>query len=140
MSYTIDERNPKRQQLLARALEPSTREVLAKLPRIANARCLDLGCGQGNTTRLLAEAIGSTDCIGVEYDAALVEYAAAQVNPAGVSFQQGDATRLPFPDASFDVVFCRYLMIHLTDPLLVVREMLRVLRPGGFAVAYEGDF
>jgi 2-polyprenyl-3-methyl-5-hydroxy-6-metoxy-1,4-benzoquinol methylase len=140
MSYTIDERNPERQQLLARVLEPSTREVLARLPRIANARCLDLGCGQGNTTRLLAQAIGSTDCIGVEYDAALVEYASAQVNPAGVSFQQGDVTRLLFPDASFDVVFCRYLVIHLADPMRGIREMLRVVRPSGYVVAYEPDF
>jgi len=140
VSYTIDERNPERQQLPARVLEPSTREVLARLPRIANARCLDLGCGQGNTTRLLAEAIGATDCIGVEYDAALVEYASAQSNLAGVSFQQGDVTRLPFPDASFDVAFCRYLMIHLADPISGVREMLRVVRPGGYVVAYEPDF
>jgi SAM-dependent methyltransferase len=140
MGYTIDERNPERQQLLARVLEPSTREVLARLPHIANARCLDLGCGQGNTTRLLAEALQATDCIGVEYDPALVEYASAQVNPVGVRFQQGDVTRLPFPDASFDVVFCRYLMIHLADPMSGVREMLRVVRPSGYVVAYEPDF
>ena len=44
------------------------------------------------------------------------------------------------PDASFDVVFCRYLLIHIADPLRVVREMMRVARPGGFVVAYEGDF
>jgi len=60
MSYTIDERNPDRQQLLARILEPHTREVLARLPRMAGARCLDLGCGQGNTTRLLSEMLGAT--------------------------------------------------------------------------------
>jgi SAM-dependent methyltransferase len=38
------------------------------------------------------------------------------------------------------VVFCRYLLIHIADPLRVVREMMRVVRPGGFVVAYEGDF
>ena len=141
MSYTIDERNPERQQLLARALEPSTREVLARLPHIGNARCLDLGCGQGNTTRLLAETVEAAECLGVDYDAALVEYASsAEGNPAGVSFQQGDVTRLAFTDASFDVVFCRYLLIHLADPMSGVREMLRVVRPGGYVVVYEPDF
>ena len=140
MSYTIDERNPERQQLLAQLLAPSTREVLARLPRIPNARCLDLGCGQGNTTRLLAEAMGAAACVGVEYDPALVEYASTQVNPASVSFQQGDVTRLSLPDASFDVVFCRFLLIHLADPMSAVREMLRVVRPGGYVVAYEPDF
>jgi ubiquinone/menaquinone biosynthesis C-methylase UbiE len=105
------------------------------------ARVLDLGCGQGNTTRCLADALEPSECIGVEYDAALVDYAQTRPgNPPSVRFQQGDATQLPFPDASFDVAFCRYLLIHIADPLRVVREMMRVVRPGGFVVAYEGDF
>jgi SAM-dependent methyltransferase len=141
MSYTIDERNPERQQLLARILEPHTREVLARLPRMAGARCLDLGCGQGNTTRFLSAMVGATECIGVEYDPVLVEFASTQpTNPTGVSFQRGDVTQLAFPDASFDVVFCRYLLIHLADPMAGVREMMRVVRPGGYAVAFEADF
>ena len=141
MSYTIDERNPERQQLLAALLNPPTREVLGRLPAMPGARCLDLGCGQGNTTRCLADVLQPASCIGLEYDAALVDYAATRNdNPACVTFQQGDATRLPFPDASFDVVFCRYLLIHMADPMAVVREMLRVVKPGGYAIAYEGDF
>jgi SAM-dependent methyltransferase len=141
MSYAIDERNPERQQLLAKVLEPPTRTVLAQLPKIPDARVLDLGCGQGNTTRCLADVLEPSECIGVEFDATLVEYAQTRPgNPPGVRFQQGDATQLPFPDASFDVVFCRYLLIHIPDPPRVVREMMRVVRPGGFVVAYEGDF
>ena len=141
MSYTIDERNPERQQLLAAVLNPTTREVLARLPPIPGARCLDLGCGQGNTTRCLADVLQPASCIGIEYDPALVDYAGTRTdNPECVTFQQGDATRLPFPDASFDVVFCRYLLIHMADPMAVVREMLRVVKPGGYAIAYEADF
>ena len=141
MSYTIDERNPERQQLLAAVLNPTTREVLARLPPIPGARCLDLGCGQGNTTRCLADVLQPASCIGIEYDPALVDYAGTRTdNPGCVTFQQGDATRLPFPDASFDVVFCRYLLIHMADPMAVVREMLRVVKPGGYAIAYEADF
>jgi SAM-dependent methyltransferase len=141
MSYTIDERNPERQQLLAKVLESPTLAVLANLPRLPDARVLDLGCGQGNTTRCLADALAPRECIGVEYDPALVDYAQTRPeNPSCVQFQQGDATRLPFPDASFDVAFCRYLLIHIADPMAVVREMMRVVKPGGFVVAYEGDF
>ena len=141
MSYTIDERNPERQQILAHILEPPTRELLARLPSRASTRCLDLGCGQGNTTRLLSEARNPAECIGVEYDAALVEFASRHPdNPEGVSFRQGDVTRLDFPDESFDLVFWRYLLIHLADPMAGVREMMRVVRPGGYAVAFEGDF
>jgi ubiquinone/menaquinone biosynthesis C-methylase UbiE len=141
MSYTIDERNPERQQLLAETLNPATRQVLARLPEISNARCLDLGCGQGNTTRCLADVLEPALCIGLEYDANLVEYAKTRPgNPPSVRFQQGDATQLPFADASFDIVFCRYLLIHMADPIRVIREMMRVVRPGGYAVAFEADF
>jgi len=141
MSYTIDERNTERQQLLAEMLNPTTREVLARLPWIPDRKVLDLGSGQGNTTRTLAEVLRPAMYVGVEYDPALVEYAETRAdNPRCVHFQQGDATQLSFEDASFDVVFCRYLLIHMADPVKVVREMLRVVRPGGFAIAHEADF
>jgi len=140
MSYSIDERNPERQQLLAKLLDPPTRAALGHLPPMTGARVLDVGSGQGNTTRCLAETLGADECIGIEYDSRLVDYAQTRPdNPAHVRFQQGDATALPFPDASFDLVFCRYLLLHMTDPMRVVREMMRVVRPGGFIVAYEGD-
>ncbi len=141
MSYTISEHNPERQQLLAEILNPPTRQVLARLPEIPNARILDLGCGQGNTTRCLADALKPAVCIGLEYDADLVEYAKTRPeNPPSVRFQQGDATQLTFADESFDIVFCRYLLIHMADPIPVIREMMRVVRPGGYAVAFEADF
>jgi len=141
MSYAIDERNPERLQLLNTLLEPPTREILARLPPMSGRRVLDLGAGQGNTTRCLADVLKPAECIGVEFDQALVDYAQTRPdNQPGVRFQQGDATQLPFPDASFDVVFFRYLLIHMREPVRLVREMLRVVRPGGFAVAFEGDF
>lgn len=141
MSYTIDERNVERQQLLAAILNPATREVLARLPQVPGAQVLDIGCGQGNTTRLLADVLAPSSCIGVDFDDALVAYARAQAdNPSAVSFRQGDATELPFADATFDVVFCRFLLIHMTEPVRVIREMLRVVKPGGFVVAFEADF
>src|SRR5258708_32345557 len=101
MSYTIDERNPERQQLLAEVLNPLTRQVLARLPEIPNARCLDLGCGQGNTTRFLAEVVRPAVCIGLEYDAGLVEDAKTRpANPSGLRFHQGEATQTAFAEAA----------------------------------------
>jgi len=141
MSYTIDEQNVERQQLLAMILNPPTRDVLARLPKLPASHVLDIGCGQGNTTRLLAEVLAPASCIGLDFDEALVAYAAAQPDkPEVVSFRQGDATQLPFADGTFDIVFCRFLLIHMTDPVRVVREMLRVAKPGGYVVAFEADF
>jgi ubiquinone/menaquinone biosynthesis C-methylase UbiE len=141
MSYTIDEQNAERQQLLATILEPPTRDVLARLPTLPSAHVLDIGCGQGHTTRLLAKVLAPASCIGLDFDDALVAYAAARAdNPKILSFRQGDATHLPFADGAFDVVFCRFLLIHMTDAVRVIREMLRVAKPGGFVVAFEADF
>ncbi|MBY0504996.1 MAG: methyltransferase domain-containing protein [Bryobacteraceae bacterium] len=140
MSYTINEENVERQQLLAEILNPVAIEILKKVGPLPGSRCLDLGCGQGNTTRMLAGALTPRECIGLDYDANLIAYASAQSNPPGLHFQQGSAMELPFDDASFDVVFTRYLLVHLPDPELAAREMKRVLKPGGRAVAYEPDF
>ena len=140
MSYAIDERNSERQQLLAQMLNPLTRQVLDRIPRDSIAKILDLGCGQGHTTRMLAEHFPNASWTGFEYDAALVAQASADLsNPPGIAFQQGDASQLPFPDASFDLVFTRYMLLHVPDPAEVIREMFRVTRPGGFVVAYEPD-
>lgn len=139
-SYAIDERNAERQQLLAQMLNPLTREVLDRVPRDSISKILDLGCGYGHTTRMLAEHFPAAFGIGFEYDALLVADASAHpANPPSIEFQQGDAARLPFPDASFDLVFTRYMLLHVSDPPTVIHEMLRVVRRGGFVVAYEPD-
>jgi len=140
MSYAIDERNSERQHLLAKMLNPLTRQVLDRIPLDSIAKILDLGCGQGHTTRMLAEQFPNASATGFEYDAALVAQASADLsNPPRIAFQQGDASRLPFPSASFDLVFTRYMLLHVPDPPTVIPEMFRVTRPGGFVVAYEPD-
>lgn len=136
--YTIDESNLERQQLLAQLINPLTVPVLERIPQEGVRRILDLGCGQGLTTRMLAERFPEASFVGLEYDQALVDYASGQAE-SRMKFQQGDAAHLPFPDASFDLVFTRYLLVHLPDPNAAIREMLRVARPGGFVMAYEPD-
>jgi SAM-dependent methyltransferase len=54
-----------------------------------------------------------------------------------VLFTEGDATRLPFPDAQFDVVVCRFAFHHLEDPELAAREMARVCRTGGLVAVID---
>jgi SAM-dependent methyltransferase len=139
MAYTIDERDLERQQVLAQRLDPLSIPVLSRVPREGVRKVLDLGCGQGNTSRLLAAQFPGAEVTGIEYDASLVSHARTQSKNPRVRFEQGDAAKLPFPEESFDLVFTRYLLVHVPEPDHVIGEMFRVLRPGGRAVSYEPD-
>ena len=133
MKYAIDESNAQRQQLLAEMLNPLTRPVLERIPRDSIVKILDLGCGRGHTTRMLADQFPNALATGFEYDAALVAHASADPsNRPSTVFQQGDASHLPFPRRSFDLVFTHNMLVHVPDPSGVTREMFRVTRPGGF--------
>lgn len=56
-----------------------------------------------------------------------------------LNVQSGDAYRLPFPDGTFDFVTCQTLLLHLAEPERAVREMMRVLQPGGLLLCVEPD-
>ena len=85
---------------------------------------LDVGCGTGELTRVLAEETGGV-VYGVDADPSLL----ATARDAGVGeFLAGDATRLPLPDDAVDLVVCQALLINLPDPDAAVREFARVAR------------
>ncbi len=140
MSYTISELNSERQHLLAQLLNPVCEPIVRKSSPPTGARCLDLGCGQGSTTRWLHEVWNAAETVGVDFDPNLIDYARSVTpEPSSISYQQGNAMQLDFPDASFDAIFLRYLLVHVPDPDAAIREMLRVVKPGGIIVAVEPD-
>jgi SAM-dependent methyltransferase len=102
---------------------------------------LDLGAGPGTITIGLARVVAPGLVIGVDLDAAHVETAAALAVTEGVpnaTFQQGDATDLPFEDASFDAAFENDVLLHLgSNAIRAVREVRRVLKPGGLFAARD---
>jgi SAM-dependent methyltransferase len=98
---------------------------------------LDVGCGQGHWTRLVARMLSAdARIVGVDREPAWVERAATLAD-ARTRFTCGEAEALPFPDASFDLVTCQTLLIHVRDPGAVIAEMRRVLRPGGRVLLCE---
>jgi ubiquinone/menaquinone biosynthesis C-methylase UbiE len=132
MEYAIDEKNLERQRLLAHLLAHAAGPHLEHVAPRRSGRWLDIGCGLGETTKLLTRFMAMDgECIGIDQDLALLEVARMQ-DWAGrrVSFQQGDATDLPFDDKTFDFVFTRYCLMHLSNPVKAIREMLRVTKPG----------
>ncbi len=142
MAYAISEQNLERQKLLARIMAPVTDRLLESLPLPSASRCLDIGCGMGETTRQLAGKLGNgVELIGVDQDPNLIEVARSgpPVADAKITFQQGDAAHLEFDDQTFDFVFARYLLHHLDHPQAVLAEMLRVCKSGGIVAVQEPD-
>jgi SAM-dependent methyltransferase len=99
-------------------------------------RVLDCGCGQGSVTIDLAEIVAPGEAIGIdvrETDLADARVRAGDRGVGNVSFQAASAYELPFPDQSFDAAFAHQVLHHLGDPLAALKEMHRVLKPGGIA-------
>jgi ubiquinone/menaquinone biosynthesis C-methylase UbiE len=95
---------------------------------------LDCGCGPGSITLGIAERVGHGTVVGVDISESQVErgrQSAAVREIINVSFREGSAYELPFPEASFDAVFSHALLEHLREPARALREFRRVLRPGG---------
>jgi SAM-dependent methyltransferase len=100
------------------------------------SRVLEVGSGLGMLAGDVAAAADGVEVVGVELSAAQI--AAARSQPR-VTYQQGDAHSLDLPDAIFDLVYARYLLEHVADPLRVLCEMRRVARPGARVAVCEND-
>jgi SAM-dependent methyltransferase len=94
---------------------------------------LDVACGPGNTTRTLVDEVAPDGlAIGVDSSATMLARAVGET-PAGsqVGYVRGDGIDLPFDDATFDAVSCYGALYLMDDPFGSLREMIRVLKPGG---------
>ena len=95
----------------------------------AGTRILDVATGPGYVAARAAEL--GADVVGVDFSEAMLAF--ARTRSPEVEFVQGDATALPFPDASFDGVVAAFVLLHLGSPERAVAEATRVLKPGGRA-------
>ena len=99
---------------------------------------LDVACGAGHVAEEAAPFVHQV--VGVDLTPALLRLGAERLSRSGVRnvlLQEGDATRLPFVDASFDMVLCRSAAHHFPYPERLVAEMNRVCRPGGRVVVSD---
>jgi ubiquinone/menaquinone biosynthesis C-methylase UbiE len=116
--------------------------AFAPLKLRAGLGVLDVGCGTGDYLRVMAPLVAPGPAVGVDLSAALVGCAQRRTasGQAHVTFQVGDACRLPFADAAFDRVIAHQVLLHLADPWRAVGEMRRVLSPGGLLSIGEWDW
>src|SRR5688572_12293061 len=106
---------------------------LMEFDKFGGKRLLAIGCGMG--TDLLQFARGGARCTGIDLTPRSVEITRHRFALYGArgSFMISDGERLPFPDESFDVVYSNGVLHHTPDTAGAVREIYRVLRPGGIA-------
>lgn len=110
----------------------------------AGSRAIDLGCGPQGALELLSERVGPTgQVIGIEKNRDSVELAKRFVADRAlnnVAVVQGDATATGLPGESFDLVHVRLVLVNVPYVDAVVREMLRLTRPGGVVASHEADY
>jgi demethylmenaquinone methyltransferase / 2-methoxy-6-polyprenyl-1,4-benzoquinol methylase len=116
------------------------RRLVSLVSHRKGEQALDLCCGTGDVARMLAAGPtdGACEVVGLDFTEEMLEIA-RKITPAGtpVSYRQGDALALPFPDASCDIVTCAYGLRNLADLDRGLREAFRVLRPGGRLASLE---
>ncbi len=102
---------------------------------------LDLGCGPGSITVGLADIVAPGSVLGIDRSADVIAQAsAAHGDTANAEFREGNVYDLDAADESFDVVHAHQVLQHLADPVAALREMRRVVRPGGLVAVREADF
>lgn len=113
---------------------PLAQVFLDHVPVWEGARLLDVACGTGIVARSAAALLGpGGSVVGVDLNPGMLTVAAAKAPKGGPSFdwREGDVADLPFPGGSFDIVLCQQGLQFFPDKAAALREMHRVLAPGG---------
>lgn len=106
----------------------------------AGAAWLDLGCGTGALTQTILARCNPRSVIGIEQSAGFLDHARATTQDERARFEVGDAQKIPLPDASVDVAASALMLNFVPDKLAALREMRRVLQPGGALSFYVWDY
>ena len=104
---------------------------------------LDVACGTGDLTQAFAKLSPATKVMGVDFTPAMLSFAGEKrqkLSPevaSKITYAEGDAQRLAFPDAQFDVVSIAWGIRNVANPMQALREFRRVLKPGGRLIVLE---
>ena len=132
-----DEVAARRLELLARVYQESTRAFLLRAADGARfGLAVDVGCGPGFTTALIADTLRCDRVLGLDASAVFTKFAQARAFDH-ISFVVHDATSIPFPCGSADLIFCRLLLTHLKEPEGAVAGWATQLNTGGLMMVEE---
>jgi ubiquinone/menaquinone biosynthesis C-methylase UbiE len=132
-----------RLQTQAEQFSSSTSESLAKLGVKSGMYVLDVGCGTGSVSFMIAPIVGSRGLvIGVDSNPHVIYYCKDMSRKLGANntkFFEADATRLDLETQSFDITYSRFMFQHIPEPKKALREMIRVTRQGGYIMVEDCD-
>ncbi len=125
-------------------LAPDSDQQFEKIGIRTGERVVDLGCGPGGVLHLLGKHVGPAGAVlGIDRSAHFVESArrfAADLGMTQVEVREGDAYDTGLPRASFDGAHARLVLVTVPKPELIVRELVSLVRPGGWVASFEADF
>jgi SAM-dependent methyltransferase len=130
------------ERLEAQALLAGVSDHVIHVPAQPGMRILDAGCGSGSMAREIAKAASGSTVLGIDLRDKYVDYARRRAQAEGLqnlTFEAGDVRALPFPDGAFDIVWTKYLLQWVAEPMRAVRKFARVRRPGGVLVTANFD-
>jgi len=116
--------------------EPYAVDLAGRLDPETTANVLELACGTGILTRQLRRRLSaSSRLVATDLNDPMLQYARAKSDQnEGIEWKQADASALPFPDGSFDLVVCQFGLMFVPDKFAALREMHRVLRPNSLLI------
>lgn len=115
-------------------------EFLKWLDLPPGLRWLDVCCGSGMLSEAIVERNVSGSVVGIDASPEQIAFARQHRGRPNVTFEAGDATSLRFADSRFDVVVCGLGLNYIPEPVRALKEMRRVVRPGGTVAGYVWDY
>jgi ubiquinone/menaquinone biosynthesis C-methylase UbiE len=143
--YVLGRSEKESQRLVKQSvfMRPSTDRVFQKAGIAAGMRVLDMGCGAGDVSFLVAEHVGPTGAVvGIDRDPAVLAFArqrAAENGLSNVTFEESELHRFSTTEP-FDACVGRFVLMYQADPVVTLAHISRAVKNGGLVVAQEPDF
>jgi ubiquinone/menaquinone biosynthesis C-methylase UbiE len=126
----------------AKALEKIIEKELEILDLKPNMKVLDAGCGTGAVTRRMASSLFPEEACGVDVDPLFIDEAKKSASKEGVKnirFELGNIDNLKYENGTFDLSYCRLVLMHVSSPVKTIAELKRVTEKGGIVAASDVD-